>query len=117
MAYKRSDDDGLGTEILISHPTDLTGWTHFCFYRQLQAAYNSSEISLSLVEPTIPETQWQGAAILEDVTATVYIDGQEAGIVDIVAGQAVFEVELQPGEHSIRITAMDCQDAELEVMA
>jgi hypothetical protein len=111
--FKASDD---GKEILKRHPPGSDDWTHENSYRHLLAGHWLGEITISMVEPTIPDTQWQGAIIQDDITATVYIDGQEAGTVDIIAGQATFDLELLPGTHAIRITAPDCQEAVLEVV-
>lgn len=110
MVYKR-----VGHEILVRQPLGWNAWTHFCFYRNLQAIYNAGEVNISLVKPTIPDTEWQGAIIQEDITATVYIDVVEAGTVDITAGQGVFDLVLDPGTHVVRITAPDCQEVVLEV--
>jgi hypothetical protein len=111
LSYKKE-----AHEILIQSPPNRDCWTHYCFYRQLKAEYNSGEVNLSLIEPIISGTEWQGAAIQEEIQATIYVDDQEAGMVEILDGQVAFDLELLPGTHIVRITAPNCQDIILEVV-
>ncbi len=109
--YKRVEH-----EILQSHPADESGFTHFCLYKQLSAVYDSGVVSVTLHEPNIDSTEWQGVIIPEDVTVDIKIDGQDAGTVNLVAGVGEFDFSAGAGTYEVELTADLCQPVKLQVV-
>lgn len=89
---------------------------NYCMYQNLQIKYNAKVIIISLIEPIIEDTQWQGALIPDDITVTIYVDGQEVGTVDLIAGQGEFDFSADSEEYDIMVTAPLCELAQIKVV-
>ncbi|MTI82576.1 MAG: hypothetical protein FH756_01495 [Firmicutes bacterium] len=87
-----------------------------CLYQQLSLSYNTGVVNITLHEPKIEGTEWQGATIKEALTVTILVDGQEVGTVDLVDGQGSFDfAATEPGTYIIEVQAELTASGRIEV--
>lgn len=88
---------------------------HRAFTRNLIATVDGDTLTVTLAEPTIPDTDWQGATITEALTVTMSVDGEQAGTIDLVDGTA--SLDLDPGNHIVTVSAVDANGTSVEATA
>lgn len=87
----------------------------FCLYKNINLSYNNGVINISLTEPVIEGTEWQGAIILENIPVDIYIDGEYASTENLIDGETTVILDLLAGMHEIEVIGELCQSAKTEV--
>lgn len=85
-------------------------------YRNIKAEYNEGVVTVSLYEPIIEGTEYQGAPIQENISVDIYIDGEYASTETIINGKITVILDLLAGTHEIEARAALCTPVKIEVV-